>query len=138
MKSYLILITFFFISCSPEKPEAVIKTILNGQVDSWNKGDLEEFMSGYWKSDSLIFIGNSGITYGWNKTLSNYKKAYPDKATMGVLSFHYISVEKIDKANYFVVGKWALKREKGNISGHYTLLFRKISGEWKIIADHSS
>jgi len=61
--------------------------LLNQQVVDWNNGNLESFMEGYIKSDELQFIGSKGVTYGWEKTLANYKKAYPDKATMGQLSF---------------------------------------------------
>ena len=96
-------------------------------------------MAGYWKSDSLVFIGKSGLTYGFDKTLANYKKNYPDKATMGILEFDIKKVEKINRKVYFVIGKWHLTRkEKGDIGGHYSLIFKRIKGIWTIISDHSS
>lgn len=96
-------------------------------------------MKGYWESDSLMYIGKSGVTYGYARTLANYKKNYPDKAAMGTLKFDIIKVEFPSPNVAFVVGKWHLTRpEKGDIGGHYTLLWRKINGEWVIVADHSS
>jgi ketosteroid isomerase-like protein len=96
-------------------------------------------MKGYWKSDSLMFIGKSGVTYGYNNTLENYKKGYPTRDAMGILKFTILKVEKISADAYFVVGKWHLTREKvGDVEGHYTLLFKQIKGEWVIVADHSS
>lgn len=112
--------------------------ILQEQTEAWNRGDLESFMKGYWDSDSLMFIGKSGITYGWMNTLNNYKKGYPDTAAMGKLHFNIIKVSRLHKKYFHVVGKWYLKRSIGDISGHYTLLFRKINGHWVIISDHSS
>ena len=117
--------------------EAILK-LLSAQVEFWNKGDVNQFMQGYWENDSLMFVGKDGVTYGYNKTLANYKKNYPDKAYMGALKFTLLSVEPLNKAYYSVIGKWELTRSVGNVSGHYTLLFKKINGEWKIILDHSS
>ena len=44
------------------------------QEVAWSNYDLEGFMKGYWKSDSLKFHGSNGDTYGWDKTLANCKK----------------------------------------------------------------
>lgn len=115
-----------------------IKTILATQQDAWNSGNLEAFMQGYWHNDSLSFIGKSGINYGWQKTLDNYKKSYPDKATMGILQFDILKIQKINSKHVYVVGKWHLKREIGDLSGHFTLLWQKINGKWLIVSDHSS
>jgi hypothetical protein len=118
--------------------ETAIREILSSQENSWNHGNLENFMQGYWKNDSLMFIGKSGITYGWQKTLENYRKRYPDTAAMGTLTFTMIQFRPLSASFYFVVGKWDLQRSIGNIGGHFTLLVKKIKGKWLIVADHSS
>lgn len=120
------------------KEEAAIRQLLAAQTRAWNKGDIEGFMEGYWKSDSLMFIGKSGVNRGWQKTLENYKKGYPDTTAMGKLSFDILQVKKLSNEYYYVVGKWMLKRSIGDLSGHYDLLMRKIKGKWYIISDHSS
>ena len=123
---------------SQSKDELEIRKILREQTESWNKGNLQEFMKGYWKNDSLMFIGSSGVTYGFDNTLNNYKRSYSDTTKMGKLKFEIIKVQKISADHYFVVGKWFLTRTIGDLKGHYTLLLRKMNGEWFIIADHSS
>ena len=120
------------------KMKPVIDKIMHEQQVAWNKGDLDGFMLSYWNSDSLKFIGKNGITYGWKSTLANYKKSYPDKATMGELTFTIISVEELSKTSCYVIGKWDLKREKGDVGGYYTLLWKKIDGKWVIVIDHTS
>ena len=120
------------------KDDVAIKNILTMQTDAWNTGNLEAFMQGYWKNDSLKFIGKSGITYGWQKTLDNYKKGYPDAAAMGKLNFTILETKRLSVLYYFVVGKWYLTRSIGDIGGHFTLLFKKINKSWVIVADHSS
>lgn len=123
---------------SQSNDEIAIRQILDRQTKAWNQGDLESFMSGYWKSDSLMFIGKSGVTYGWKKTLANYKAGYPDKTAMGELVFDILTVDRISDNYFHVVGKWLLKRTIGDLKGYYTLLFKKINGQWVIVADHSS
>ena len=118
--------------------EKSILKILEDQTKSWNQGNLDQFVKGYWDNDSLMFIGQSGVTYGFRNTLNNYKKNYSDTAKMGKLAFEIIKVQKLSDEYYFVVGKWFLKRTVGDLKGHYTLLFRKINSEWVIVADHSS
>ncbi|PIY09909.1 MAG: DUF4440 domain-containing protein [Flexibacter sp. CG_4_10_14_3_um_filter_32_15] len=116
----------------------IMQTFQN-QQKSWNDGDLEGFMNGYWQSDSLKFIGKNGITFGYDATLENYKKSYPDVATMGILKFDILSIQQLDKKHVFVIGKWHLKREeKEDLEGHFTLIWEKINKKWVIIADHSS
>ncbi|HYC30535.1 MAG TPA: DUF4440 domain-containing protein [Chitinophagaceae bacterium] len=121
-----------------DKNKQEILSLLDHQTQAWNRGDIEGFMVGYWNSDSLMFIGKSGITYGYKQTLANYKKNYSDTTQMGKLTFNIIQVKRLSDEYYFVVGKWMLKRTVGDLSGHYNLLFRKIDGRWMIIADHSS
>ncbi|MBA2563785.1 MAG: DUF4440 domain-containing protein [Chitinophagaceae bacterium] len=125
-------------SYAQSKDELAIRDILSGQVTTWNNGDLQSFMRGYWQNDSLKFIGKSGITYGWKQTLENYKKNYPDTLAMGKLDFDLIEVKQLSALYFFVVGKWQLTRSIGNLKGHFTLLFKKISNKWVIVADHSS
>jgi hypothetical protein len=118
--------------------ETAIRKILNEQTTTWNSGNIESFMKGYWKNDSLMFIGKSGVTYGWTNTLNNYKRGYPDTATMGKLTYIIIEVKKLSRQFYHVTGNWHLKRSVGDAGGYYTLLFRKIKRQWYIVSDHSS
>ncbi len=107
------------------------------QQDSWNRGDVRGFMDYYWKSDSLKFIGSRGITYGWQKTLDNYLKAYPDKAAMGILKFTIVEASLLSDTAVYVIGKWELQKEKP-VGGHFTLMWKKINGRWVIVSDHTS
>lgn len=132
------IILLFLSTFNAAGQESAIRSLLDKQTAAWNRGDLDGFMEGYWKNDSLMFIGKSGITYGWQKTLDNYRKGYPDRTAMGTLIFTLIELKPLSKKYFSVVGKWHLKRTIGDLSGHYTLLLKKIKGEWVIVADHSS
>ncbi|NTE02175.1 nuclear transport factor 2 family protein [Agrobacterium tumefaciens] len=142
MMKIKILITLLICSVgafaqSPKDKQAILD-VLEMQRIEWNKGNLETFMEGYVKSDSLLFVGSSGPTYGWQKTLDNYKKTYSGKAGMGMLTFGIKKVDFLNQDVAFVLGSWHLKREKDEPKGYFTLLFKKLNGEWKIFVDHSS
>lgn len=135
----LLLITTLFISSYGQAgPEKQIRKTLQEQTAAWNRGDIDAFMKGYWNNDSLLFVGKNGPTYGYLNTLNNYKKNYPNKDYMGQLTFTLLEVKPLSKQLWMVLGKWELTRNAGNVSGHYTLLFKKINGSWVIIVDHSS
>lgn len=143
MKKYLLvlaitMITNITFSQTENKMRSTIEKIMHEQELAWNKGDIDGFMLSYWNNDSLKFIGKNGIQYGWKNTLENYKKSYPDKATMGELTFSIISVEQLSDTSCYVIGKWNLKREKGDVGGYYTLLWKKINNKWVIVTDHTS
>lgn len=142
MKKLLFFLLFsssLLVKAQSSKDKWQILNILDRQMKAWNEGNIDNFMNGYWESDSLMYIGKMGVTYGYKSTLQSYKKNYPDKSTMGTLKFDIIKVSFISNDAYFVVGKWYLTRpQKGDVGGHYTLLWRKIKGNWVIVADHSS
>lgn len=118
--------------------QKAISNLLEKQRLAWNRGDLDGYMQGYWKSDSLLFVGKNGPKYGWKTTLENYKKSYPDDDAMGTLTFNILQINIIDIKNAFVLGAWHLKREKDEPQGFFTLWLRRIKGEWKIVVDHTS
>ena len=138
MKMLFLFILIANLAYSQSKDEKQIRQVLATQTESWNRGDIEGFMQTYWKSDSLMFIGAKGIKWGWQTTLDNYKKGYPDTITMGKLSFDLLVVKRLSAEYYFIVGKWELKRTIGDVGGHFDLLFRKVKGKWVIISDHTS
>ena len=147
MKKTILFFTgaLLWISCKEQmkSPDAslvkeAIQQVMDEQEAAWNRGDLEGFMQGYWKSDSLRFIGKRGITYGWQPTLDNYKKSYPDSDAMGKLQFTNLSMEITGDSATYVIGKWELFRTTDTLAGHYSLLWKNLNGRWLIIADHSS
>lgn len=122
----------------PGMPEDVAEIMIR-QQEAWNEADLVGFMEGYLPSDSLMFIGKSGVTYGHEATLKRYMAGYPDADAMGKLRFQNLQWISLGDEAGWLMGKWALKKEaQEDAEGMYTLLWRKIEGAWLIVADHSS
>lgn len=140
MKSLYFIFLCFVLSATVSAQKTGRETVLANmalQQDAWNAGDVHGFMGHYWKSDSLKFIGSRGVTYGWQPTLDNYLKSYPDQAAMGRLRFTIIEAAVLSPVSVYVVGKWELQKEMP-AGGHFTLLWRKIDGRWVIVSDHTS
>ena len=157
-KLFLFFALFLSVNCfAQSKSETEIRRILAAQTDAWNRADITGFMDGYWQSDSLTFIGKSGLNKGWQPTLDNYKKSYPTSELMGKLDFTILKIEFLDKKTAYVIGKWHLARnlsvpkledfstdkknepkKNDDLQGHFTLVWKKIQGKWVIVSDHSS
>lgn len=120
-----------------EKDEKEILKVMDNQMKSWNEGNIEGYMNGYWKSDSLRFVAKVGVQYGWNLTLDMYKKNYDTKEGMGKLSLKAVALEFLNKNVVFMIGRWQVEGKK-NVGGHYTQIWRKIKGKWLITVDHTS
>jgi len=114
-----------------------IMNVMSKQEKDWNDGNIEAFMQGYWQSDSLMFIGKNGIKYGWENTLNNYKKSYPNKALMGKLKFKVLKLS-INRDEAYMLGSWYLTRGNDSLNGYFTLYWKKINGNWLITIDHTS
>ena len=118
--------------------EQAIETRLLSQQASWNKGDFDGYMEPYWNSEELKFVTKDGVTMGWQATIDRYKRRYPDKAAMGELTFEVLHNQKLSEDHRLMIGQWRLKRKAGDLQGHFSLVWKKIDGQWYIIADHSS
>ena len=125
-------------SSNYETSKIEITTMMLQTAEDWSNGDLEAFMHGYIKSDSLKFVGSSGITYGWQQTLDNYRKGYPTKDHTGTLTFNLLEFDQLSSDVFLVIGEYHLKRAVGDADGMFSIILKRINGEWKIIADHSS
>ena len=137
--SFVLLILLFSCNAPTSEKEdvAAIKKVLKIQENAWSNNDLEGFMQGYIKSDSLPYFGGNGITYGWQQMLDSYKRRYPTKEDTGKLIFTIVNISPINKDAYWVMGKYHLTREIGDANGTFMIVFKRINGEWKIVGDHS-
>jgi len=117
---------------------AAIRGVLNAQVEAWNRGDVDAFLDGYWRSPDVTFSGTSGVTRGWDGVLARYKKNYADRAAMGKLDFSGLEIRFLGPDAALVLGKWHLARDKGDIGGVFSLVWQRFPEGWKIVHDHTS
>lgn len=115
-----------------------ITNILYKQQRDWNRGDIDAFMEGYLKSQSLVFSGSNGPIYGWEATRNRYKKTYSNRKKMGKLKFDILNMIGLSTNIIQLQGKFYLTRNIGDASGYFTLNWIKVKNQWYIISDHTS
>jgi Domain of unknown function (DUF4440) len=118
--------------------EAEIRVLLDTQTAAWNRGDIESFMTGYWKSDQTEFVSANGIARGWQALLDRYHRSYPDRKAMGRLTFSNLEIHIECPEAAFAIGQFQLERENDRPAGVFTLTLRKFPEGWRIVADHTT
>lgn len=117
---------------------AAIRRVLEDQAAAWNRGDLNEFLQGYWQSDATAFAGAQGILRGWQALEARYRRSYPNREAMGMLTFSSLEVTPLCADAALVLGEWRLARAAGPVGGVFSLVLRRLPEGWRIIADHTS
>lgn len=142
-KSLCIVSVFAFSACGHPSIDrdaitAEITSVLATQDAAWNEGNIDGFMEHYLKSEDLRFASSGNVNRGWQATIDGYKTRYPDKETMGTLSFKNLEIKVLSLQYAQVFGRWELARKDDNPGGLFTLLMQNIDGHWVIVSDHTS
>ena len=117
--------------------EKELEQIVHRQSEAWNRGDISEFMSAYWNDERLTFSSSGKTQRGWKATFDNYKKNYPDRETMGKLTFSELETQELGPTAMLMLGTWQLERARP-VGGNFSLVWKRIDGKWLIVHDHSS
>ena len=115
-----------------------VRTLLADQAAAWNRGDIDAFMLGYWRSDQLTFSSGGKTQRGFDATLQRYRTRYPTRDAMGKLTFSELETRLLSPDAMLVLGRWQLDRENNPIGGNFSLVLERMKGAWKIIHDHTS
>jgi uncharacterized protein (TIGR02246 family) len=121
-------------------PAAEVRAVWTAQVDAWNRGDLDGFMTGYWNAADLVFFSNKTETRGWQQTLDRYRATYKAEGRqMGTLDFPQLEFKVFGPTAVLARGRWRLKMPDGKeSSGMTSVIFEKRPEGWRIVHDHSS
>jgi beta-aspartyl-peptidase (threonine type) len=119
---------------------AAVRAVLDKQVEDWNRGDLDGFLTSYWNSPALVFQSGATRTQGWQATRERYRRRYQAEGKeMGRLRFDELEIQVVGPDAAFARGRWHLTMKDGREpNGLFTLLLRRIDGAWKIVHDHTS
>ena len=120
------------------RTRAAITAVLDAQSAAWNRGDIDGYMDGYARLDSIVFVSGDSVTHGWQTVRNRYVKRYDSREKMGTLTFSDLEFRPIDNNTVAVVGRWHLKRTSDEPHGRFTLIFKRTRQGWRIIHDHTS
>jgi uncharacterized protein (TIGR02246 family) len=139
----LLLLTIGLTVVPPRLAEAAdaedeIRDLLADQADAWNRGNLEAFAKPY--AEDCIYVGKQVIK-GRENVLAQYKKSYPTASAMGKLAFRNVEVREAGERIAIVTGEWSLEKPESagkTIGGVFSLVFKNMDDEWRIVLDHTS
>tara|TARA_R110000803_G_scaffold110066_2_gene178454 strand:+ start:276 stop:752 length:477 start_codon:yes stop_codon:yes gene_type:complete len=120
---------------SDDAEVVAITALLERQDEAWNRGDIDAFMNGYWRSPELRFASGGDVTRGWDETNARYHRVYATPDLMGRLVTSDYEIVLLSPDAAIAHGAWLLERVSDRPSGLYTLVLRKIDGEWLIVSD---
>jgi ketosteroid isomerase-like protein len=124
----------------PDEQTRAVRSVLERQVTDWNKGDLDAFLGGYWKSHKVVFQSGGQRSDGWEAMRERYRRRYQAEGrAMGQLEFSGLEIELLGESAALARGGWRLTMPDGSKPGGlFTVIFRKLPDGWKIIHDHTS
>lgn len=122
---------------------AAIRDTLDAQVQAWNRGDIEGYMSAYWNSEQLCFSAGGQTHHGWQATYERYCAKYPTPERMGRLVLSGLDIRWLGDASKpypsaYVLGRWYLHRTPDPVGGNFSLVLQKLPEGWRILHDHTS
>jgi uncharacterized protein (TIGR02246 family) len=129
--------------CAPTSPEErsdaqvseAVRTVMEAQQAAWNRGDIDAFMDGYDRADTTTFVSGDEVTHGWQTVLDRYKHRYSSREQMGTLTFSELEIKTIAPDLALADGRWMLTRTNDKPHGRFSLLFRRVNGQWRIVHD---
>jgi ketosteroid isomerase-like protein len=120
---------------SDEQIAQQIREVMEAQQAAWNRGDIESFMEGYERADTTTFVSGDQLISGWQTVLDRYRKQYSSRQQMGTLTFAELTIKPIGPDLALADGRWQLARANDAPHGRFTLLFRRINNNWRIVHD---
>jgi beta-aspartyl-peptidase (threonine type) len=116
-----------------------IQQLLDQQTAAWNRGDIEGFMAGYWRSAEVSFSSGKEIFRGWQATLDRYRSRYRmDGREMGQLLLSQLEIDALGIGCALVRGRWQVSTRQDTMAGLFTLVLKRLPDGWRIIHDHTS
>ncbi|WP_461490162.1 YybH family protein [Pontibacter sp. HJ8] len=116
-----------------------VKEALDGQVDAWNRGELEKAMTYYWNSPDMLWISRNGTETGYQEVLDGFQKDFTNRSKMGVYTYEPLHIEQVSAEAVYYVYHWKIDLQgKKLMGGVSSQLWKKLDGRWVITTEHAS
>ncbi len=121
---------------------AEVRAAFDALVDGIRKADADGVMGVYWNSPQLILFNNNGtVTKSWSQVRSNRESLYA-KVKDVKLDVRDVNVRLLGPGAAVVSCLWEQSQtadgQPERATGRLTIVFQKVSGEWKAVHAHTS
>jgi uncharacterized protein (TIGR02246 family) len=111
---------------------------VNRAVEAWNRHDLDAYLDGFWRSDSLILVVEGETVRGWDLLSKALHTGYPNPAEMGNLTLDRVQVQMLS-SDLAVALTWdTVSFPKKKEFGTSTIVMKKLPEGWRVAVMHTS
>lgn len=119
-----------------------MRAAFDALIEGIRKADAEAVMGVYWNSPQLILFNNNGtVTKSWSQVRENRQSLYA-KVSDVKLEVRDLNVRLLGPGAAVASCMWEQSQTAGGqperATGRLTLVFQKVSGEWKAVHAHTS
>ena len=123
----------------PSTARTIALSLLDRGARSWNRGDLDAFMSDYVDGPRTSFVTNLGVMHGRAEIRQRYAPRFAPGGVRDSLSFEGVEADPIGPDAVHVIAWYKLMRGDSLIArGPTSLVLMREAGQWRILKDHSS
>ena len=141
MKTLIILLLALLAlpAFSQNKATEKVKAALDGQVNAWNSGKLEEAMAYYHNSPELLWISRTGLEKGYEPIFQSYLIDFKDRSLMGFYNYEPLYIEALSRKKVYYVYRWKIEQNgKKLMGGVSSQIWKKSNKRWLIFSEHAS
>ncbi|NML04706.1 nuclear transport factor 2 family protein [Sphingomonas sp. G-3-2-10] len=135
----------FALPAAAQDPRTAIEAGMADSAAGWDAGNVDRFLAIYSDDPATSFTTEKGIARGKPAVRARYLSGYPEQfgpnrgAGATRLSFTFEDFRMLGTDHALLTARWKLVDAGGKeLTGMTTLVFRRETTGWKIIADHSS
>jgi SnoaL-like domain len=121
-------------------PRVLAERQVAGQVQAWNRGDLEDALSTYCPSADITWVSNAGISRGFDGFRRGMQSMFGGGvAKMGTLDIQVADTRLFGDGSNLTVVRWSITRGGSRLMGGIsTQLWADCDGKMRIVFEHSS
>lgn len=121
-------------------PKEEATAALQGQMDAWNRGDLEDALAAYRPGPDMIWINRTGLDRGLDAFADDLRRQYgADPGAMGVYSGEVLHTEELGPETVVLIVRWKIEKDGRRLFGGIsTQIWRPVQGRWRIVIEHAS
>jgi uncharacterized protein (TIGR02246 family) len=113
--------------------------VLDGAAGSWNRRDLEAFLSDYPEDRRATFVSRQGVLHGRAEIRERYVPRFSSEAPRDSLSFENVEADALAPDVVHVIAWYRLTRGDSLVTRAPTsLVLIRVDGRWLILKDHTS
>lgn len=117
---------------------AQIEKALADSADGWNNRNLSQYMAVYAQDRSTLYVTNGKVVQGFDDIERVYASRFKT-GNMGHLSVEVIDFRMLGSRAAWILGRYHLMLQNGGEhTGLTTLIFQRVSGEWRLVLDHTA